>query len=87
MPAQVKTIGSSGQISLGKEHAGQTVTVEEIETGVWLVKTAQVIPDTELWLHEPEVKQGLDRAIAWAERNPAKASRLSDIEKRLKRRR
>jgi hypothetical protein len=87
MPAQVKTIGSSGQISLGKENAGRTVTVEEIETGVWIVKTAQVIPDTELWLHEPAVRQDLDRAIDWAEKNPAKASAIVAFEKRLKRRR
>jgi len=87
VPAQVKTIGSSGQISLGKENAGRTVTVEEIETGVWLVKTAQVIPDTELWLHEPGVKRDLDRAIAWAEQNPAKATNLSGFEKRIQRRR
>lgn len=87
MRAQVKVVGTSGQISLGKQNAGRTVTVEEIETGVWLVKTAQVIPDTELWLHEPQTKQSLDRAIAWAEQNPAKASNLGDLEKRLKRRR
>ena len=30
----VKTVGSSGQISLGKKFAGQTVLLDEIETGV-----------------------------------------------------
>jgi hypothetical protein len=48
---EVKTIGSSGQISLGKQHAGRTVTVEQVEDGVWLVKSARVIPENELWLH------------------------------------
>ena len=28
---EVKTIGSSGQISLGKQFAGRTVTVEQVE--------------------------------------------------------
>jgi len=87
MQVEVKTIGASGQISLGKQNAGRTVTVEEIETGVWLVKTARVIPDSELWLHQPAVKRDLDRAIAWAEEHPAKASNLDDFEKRLKKRR
>jgi len=87
MRADVKMIGSSGQISLGKEHAGRTVTVEEIEKGVWLVKTAQVIPDSELWLHEPAVKKDLDRAIGWAEAHPAKATNVDQFEKRVKRRR
>ena len=87
MPAQVKTIGSSGQISFGKQHAGRTVTVEEIEDGVWLVRTARIIPDNELWLHEPAVARKLDSAIKWAKKNPPSPSDLNKLEKRLKRRR
>ena len=87
MEAHVKTIGSSGQISFGKQHAGRTVIVEEVEDGVWLVRAARVIPDNELWLHEPAVKKTLDRAIEWAEKNPAGASDMNKLEKRLKRRR
>lgn len=63
----LKTIGKSGQISLGKEHAGRTVAVEEIEDGVWLIKAGELIPANERWLHSPEVAERLDRAIAWAE--------------------
>lgn len=87
MEAQVKTIGSSGQISFGKQHAGRTVTVEEIEKGVWLVRTARIIPDNELWLHSPAAKKTIDRAIEWAEKNRPSASDLNKLEKRLKRRR
>ncbi|MGH8610437.1 MAG: DUF2080 family transposase-associated protein, partial [Gammaproteobacteria bacterium] len=32
--AVVKTVGNSGQISLGKEYAGRTVLMDEIEPGV-----------------------------------------------------
>lgn len=85
MEAHVKTIGSSGQISFGKQHAGRTVTVEEIEKGVWLVRTARIIPDNELWLHSPSAKKTLDRAIEWAEKNPPSGSDLNKLEKRLKR--
>ena len=42
----VKVVGSSGQISLGKEYAGRQVLIEEREPGVWLVRTALVIPET-----------------------------------------
>ena len=52
MQAQIKTIGASGQISIGKEYAGRHVIVEEIEKGVWLIKTASIIPDSEMWMHE-----------------------------------
>jgi hypothetical protein len=66
VPVEVKTIGSSGQISLGKEYAGRTVTVEQVAEGVWTIKTAQVIPDDELWLHTPKMRVSLDRALEWS---------------------
>ena len=50
----VKQVGASGQISLGKEFAGRTVVIDSSEPGVWVIKTAQTIPDSELWLHQPE---------------------------------
>lgn len=58
----IKTIGSSGQISLGKEYAGRTVLVEEVERGVWLIKTAKIIPDNEMWLHEEPAGTRVDKA-------------------------
>ena len=48
-PPDVKTIGASGQNSLGKQYAGRTVTVDEVEPGVWCINTAQVIPDSEMF--------------------------------------
>lgn len=84
---EVKTIGSSGQISLGKQFAGRTVTVEQVEDGVWLVKAALVIPEKELWLHTPEMSKKLTKAIHWAEEHPAKASDLNALERKLKKRR
>lgn len=69
MPVDIKTIGTSGQISLGKEHAGRTVTVEEVEEGVWVIKTAQIIPDSEMWLHTPTAIASLDRALAWSDKS------------------
>ena len=66
----VKVVGTNGQISLGKEFAGRQVLVEEREPGVWLIRTARVIPENELWLHEPKASQDLQRALAWAQATP-----------------
>ncbi len=44
--------------------------VEEPEPGVWLIRTATVIPDNELWLHQPKAADDLRRALAWARANP-----------------
>jgi hypothetical protein len=72
----VKVVGANGQISLGKEFAGRQVLVEEREPGVWVVRTAVVVPENELWLHMPQAKQDLQRANAWSERNPPQESDL-----------
>jgi hypothetical protein len=69
-PPSVKVIGANGQISLGKQFAGRQVLVEEREPGVWLIRTATVIPDNELWLHQPKAADDLRRALAWADANP-----------------
>lgn len=70
----VKVVGANGQISLGKEFAGRQVLIEEKEPGVWLVRTAYVVPENELWLHQPESRADLQRAMDWAKRNPPSES-------------
>ena len=82
--AAIKTLGSSGQIAFGKQYAGRRVLVEELEPGVWMVKVGEFIPDDERWLHEPEVKEKLDRAIARAERDPFRETDLDELEERLR---
>jgi len=72
----VKVIGTSGQISLGKQYAGKTVLVEEVGKGVWLLKIARVIPDNEVWLHTEPVKARIDQAIAWAAEHPSQETSL-----------
>lgn len=75
----IKSIGSSGQISLGKEHAGRQVLVETPEPGVWVIRTATIIPDNEKWIHKPSVKKDLATALVWAQKTPAKATDLSKL--------
>lgn len=79
----VKVVGTNGQISLGKQFAGRQVLVEEREPGVWMVRTATVIPDNERWLHEPQAAADLRSAMAWAASNPANGSNSDDLMKRL----
>lgn len=79
----VKVVGANGQISLGKQFAGRQVLVEEREPGVWVVRTATVIPDNERWLHEPQAAADLRSALAWAEANPATDGNSDAVMKRL----
>jgi len=67
----VKVIGANGQISLGKQFAGRQVLVEEREPGVWLIRTATIVPDNESWLHHAKAASDLGKALAWAQAHPA----------------
>ena len=78
-PPSIKVIGANGQISLGKQFAGRQVLVEEQEPGVWLVRTATVIPDNELWLHEPQAAADLARALDWAKANPPRDTDVDTV--------
>ena len=79
----VKVVGTNGQISLGKEFAGRQVLIEEREPGVWLIRTARVIPENELWLHEPKASRDLERALAWAQANPPSESGTDAVIEKL----
>lgn len=75
----VKVIGANGQISLGKQFAGRQVLIEEQEAGVWLIRTAIVVPDNERWLHQPQAATDLARAIAWSQQQPASDSQTDAV--------
>lgn len=84
MTSAVKIVGANGQISLGKQFAGRQVLVEETEPGVWLVRTATVIPDNERWLHTTQATKALGEALEWAQSHPASDEAASDLLKRLR---
>lgn len=77
-PSVLKLVGSNGQISLGKQYSGRHVLVEEREPGVWVVRTATVIPDNERWLHEPAAAERLQAAMAWSASHPPEDADLED---------
>lgn len=82
-PISVKVVGANGQISLGKQFAGRQVLVEEQEAGVWLVRTATVVPDNERWLHMPAAASDLSNALSWAAQNAPDDSALENTLARL----
>ena len=53
----------------GQAVPGRQVLVEEQEPGVWLVRTATIIPDNEIWLHQPKAAADLQNALSWAQAN------------------
>lgn len=79
----IKTVGKSGQISLGKAMAGMDFILEELPGGDIILKRAVVVPMNERWLHEPAMKEKLIRADNWMRDNPAQETNLDELESKL----
>jgi hypothetical protein len=76
----IKTIGTSGQVSLGKEYAGRLVLIDQVEPGVWILKLGEFVPNNESWMIQDNVKQEIDRAMDWAAKNPPAETNLDEFE-------
>lgn len=80
---QTKVVGSSGQISLGKQYAGQQVMIEEIEPGEWRIQTAITIPTSQAWVHHKAVQAQVAQGLKWAKSTPPKATDLTKLTEKL----
>ena len=64
--AEIKVVGKSGQISLGKNYAGKALRVEHRRDGAIILTAVAVIPESLLWtLEEPHLSR-IRRGLAWA---------------------
>jgi hypothetical protein len=72
----VKVVGRSGQISLGKRFAGRRLRVEYRDDGSIVLTSVVVVPESELWtLREPH-RSRINRGLAWAAQNPPTETKL-----------
>jgi hypothetical protein len=64
--SELKTVGSSGQISLGKKFAGKTLRLDRFEDGRIVLTAVAMVPENQLWtLAEPD-RSRIERGLAWA---------------------
>ena len=78
----IKTVGKSGQISLGKAMVGKGFIMEELPGGDIVLKRAVVVPMNERLL-EPAIQSELEAAREWRRNNPAKATDLAVLGSKL----
>lgn len=74
----LKTVGMSGQISLGRKYAGQHFEVDE-EDGVITLTPQREIPESQAWLHTPEMREKLQRAKQWCYDHPPAETDLDEL--------
>jgi len=65
----IKRVGTNGQISLGKEYAGQQIQISKLNNKTMLIKSGSFIPDDEKWLYSRKNTATLENAIQWTENN------------------
>lgn len=63
---EIKVVGKSGQISLGKSYAGKTLRLERRRDGTMVLTAVAMVPESQLWtLDEPHRSQ-IARGLTWA---------------------
>jgi hypothetical protein len=64
--SEIKVVGKSGQISLGKRYAGKTLELQRLDDGTLLLRAVAMVPESQLWtLQEPD-RSRIARGLAWA---------------------
>ncbi len=85
-PVEIKVVGKSGQISLGKSYAGKTLRLERRGDGTMLLTAVAVVPESQMWtLDEPHRSQ-MARGLTWASQTPPKETDVDALAKRAGRR-
>ena len=81
--AEIKVVGKSGQISLGKSYAGKTLRLQRREDGSILITSVAMIPESQLWTLEEPNRSRIARGLIWAAET---APSETDMDVLLKRR-
>jgi len=63
---EIKVVGKSGQISLGKSYAGKALRVERREDGSIVLTSVALVPESQLWTLEEPHRSRIARGLAWA---------------------
>lgn len=78
---EIKVVGKSGQISLGKKYAGKTLRLERRRDGTVVLTAVAMVPENQLWTLEEPHRSRIERGLAWA---GATGPRETDLETLLK---
>jgi len=66
LTSEIKVVGKSGQISIGKRYAGKMLELQRLADGTLLLRAVAVVPESQIWtLQEPD-RSRIARGLAWA---------------------
>src|ERR1700686_2712297 len=82
---EIKSVGKSGQISLGKRYAGKTFSVKHQPDGSLLLTAVAMVPESQLWtLREPD-RGAIIQGMTWAASTPPSETDLDALSARASR--
>ena len=77
--AEIKVVGKSGQISLGKGYAGKTLRVERNQDGSIVLTAVAMVPEAQLWTVEEPGRSRIAQGLHWAATTPAKETDIDAL--------
>ncbi len=80
--AEIKVVGKSGQISLGKKYAGKTLRLERHEDGSIVLTAVAIVPESQLWTLEEPHRTRIAKGLAWAADNDREETEIDTLTKR-----
>ena len=79
MQPDIKRVGQSGQITVGRKLAGKLLRVEELEDGRLMLTPVVDVPESQLWTLQEPHKSRIERGLAWAAKTPPKKTDLKKL--------
>src|ERR1700722_17703867 len=76
---EIKVVGKSGQISLGKSYAGKTLRLERRQDGTMVLTAVAVVPESQLWTLEEPHRSRIERGLTWAAETPPEETDLHGL--------
>src|SRR5207253_10585557 len=82
LTSEIKVVGKSGQISLGKRYAGKTLELQRLDDGSLLLRAVVMVPESQLWTLEEPHRSRIARGLAWAAQTEPRESDPGSLVKR-----
>jgi len=76
---EIKVVGKSGQISLGKSYAGKILRVERFADGRVVLTSVAMVPESQLWTLQEPHRSRIQRGLGWAAENPPAETRVETL--------
>ena len=79
MQTEIKRVGQSGQITIGRKLAGKLLRVEELSDGRYVLTPVVDVPESQLWTLQEPHKSRIEKGLTWAANNPPKETDLDQL--------